>query len=228
MKKIYKNCSEAIADIHDGAVVMVGAFATRGAPENLILALRDKGVKDLTLICNDCSGGWKYPLDADILVENDQVKKVITSFANFGSPKKISNVEKRMLEGKLELEMVPQGTLAERVRAGGAGIGAFYAPASVGTFLAKNKEVRKFEGREMVLEYPIKADFALIKSHKADKYGNLVYRGSAQNFNPLMAAAAKVTIVETENLLDVGELEPDEIKTPCIYVNRIVHVPEGK
>ncbi len=226
MKKLCSSYADAVADIHDEATVMVGGFTGRGTPSNLLLALREKGPRNLTVIRNDASGGWKNPIDVDILIEAGLVKKVITCFAVFGSPKKVSVLERAATEGHVEVELVPQGTLAERIRAGGAGIGAFYTPVGMGTEAGKNKETRVIDGREMMMEYALRADYALIKAHMADTYGNLVYRKSARNFNPVMATAAATTIVEVENLVHAGALDPDEIMTPCIYVHRMVHMKE--
>jgi 3-oxoacid CoA-transferase A subunit len=226
MKKIFNTYADAVADIGDNATVMVGGFTGRGTPSNLLMALRDRGPKNLTIIRNDASGGWKNPIDVDILIHAGLVKKVITCFAVFGSPKKVSVLERAAMDGLVEVELVPQGTLVERIRAGGAGIGAFYTPVGVGTEAGEGKEVRIIDGREMVLEFALKADFALIRAHMADNYGNLVYRKSSRNFNPVMAMAAKTTVAEVENLVGAGALEPDEIMTPCIFVNRIVHIKE--
>lgn len=223
MKKIFSDFAEAVADIEDGATIMVGGFTARGMPSNLILALRDKGPRDLTVICNDASGCWKNPIDVDILIKAGLVTKVITCFPVFGSPKKVSSLETAVMEGRAEVELVPQGTLIERIRAGGAGIGAFFTPTGVGTEAGEGKEVRVIDGREMVMEYALKADFALLKAHLADVYGNLIYRKSSRNYNPVMATAAKTTIVEAENLVQAGTLDPNEIMTPCILVDRIVH-----
>ena len=190
-KKLYATCKEAVAGIRDGATVMVGGFSARGTPSNLLLALRDLGPKDLTVILNDASGGWKNPVDVAILIQAGMVKKVVTCFAVFGSPKKVSVLERAAMEGQVAVDLVPQGTLAERIRAGGAGIGAFYTPTGAGTEASAERETRVIDGREMLLEYSLKADFALIKAYTSDTLGNLVYRKSARNFNPIMAMAAK-------------------------------------
>lgn len=218
---------DAIADIKDGATIMVGGFEARGVPAGLVLALKEKGVKDITLIRNDCSGGWKLPIDVHLLIEAGQIKKVVACWAVFGSPKKVSALETKVLENKIELELVPQGTLAERIRAGGAGIGAFYVPVGVGTYAGEGKEVRVINGKEMVLEHALTSDFALIKAHITDKLGNCVYRMAARNFNPIMATAAKTTIVETENLVEIGKIDPDRVQTPSIYVHRIVEAKKS-
>lgn len=223
--KVVASCAEAISDIRDGATVMVGGFLGRGVPSNLLIALRDRGVKDITLIRNDCAGSRTNPNDVNILFEAGLVRKVITCFAVFGSPKQVSELEKRVLDGSCELELSPQGTLAERIRAGGGGIGAFYTPVGVGTEHAEGREVRVIDGMEMVYETALRADFALVKAHRADRMGNLCYRMTARNFNPLMAAAADITIAEAENLEEAGAIDPDQVMTPAIYVDRIVHVP---
>ena len=226
-KKLYATCKDAVAGIRDGATIMVGGFTARGTPSNLLLALRDLGPKDLTVIRNDASGGWKNPIDVDILIQAGMVKKVITCFAVFGSPKKVSVLERAAMDGQVDVDLVPQGTLAERIRAGGAGIGAFYTPTGVGTEASAERETRVIDGREMLLEYSLKADFALIKAYTSDTLGNLVYRKSARNFNPIMAMAAKTTVVEAENLIEPDALDPDRVMTPCVFVDRVVHVRNG-
>ena len=228
MNKLFSTASEAIADIRDGATIMVGGFLGRGVPSGLLMALRERGVKDIILIRNDCAGSFTNPNDVNIIIEAGQVRKVVTCFAVFGSPKMVSALEAKVMEGTTELELVPQGTLVERIRAGGSGIGAFFTPVGAGTIAAEGRETRVIDGREMLLEYPLKADVALIKAYRADGLGNLVYRKSARNFNPLMATAARVTIVEAENVVEVGTIDPDEVMTPCIYVHRIVHVPRKR
>lgn len=224
-KKIFPSCAAAVADIPDGSTIMVGGFLGRGVPSNLLLALRDRGVKNLTIIRNDVAGSRTNPDDVGILIANHQVKKVITCFAVFGSPKMVSEMEKAVLEGRTELELSPQGTLVERIRAGGGGIGAFFTPVGVGTEAAEGKEVRMIGGREMILETALTADFALVKAHRADPMGNLVYRMTARNFNPIMAMAAATTIAEAEMIEEVGAIDPDHVMSPAIFVHRIVHVP---
>lgn len=214
MNKVYSTAAEAIADIPDEATIMVGGFGLCGIPENLILALHDKGVKGLTVISNNC-GVDDFGLG--ILLQARQIKKMVSSYV--GENKEF---ERQYLSGELELEFNPQGTLAERIRAGGAGIPAFFVPAGTGTILAQGKETRAFEGKEHVMETALKADFALVKAFKGDKEGNLIYRKAARNFNPMMAAAARVTIAEVEELVEIGELDPDFIHTPGIYVRRIL------
>ncbi len=214
MKKVYSSAEQAIADITDGATLMVGGFGLCGIPENLIFALRDRGVKNLTVISNN-AGVDDFGLG--LLLQTRQIKKMVSSYV--GENK---TFEKQFLDKSLEVELNPQGTLAERIRAGGAGIGGFYTPTAAGTLLAEGKETKVIDGREYVLEKPLKADFALVKAWKGDKLGNLVYHLTAQNFNPLMAMAAKVTIAEVEELVEVGELDPNLIHTPSIFVQRII------
>ncbi len=231
--KIFGSFREAVSDIPDGAVIMIDGFGgPGGCPQNLILALKEHGAKDLTIIGNTVglgpafgSPGGKPYVDANVLVENGQVKKAIASFPFPATSAVYSPFEKLYREGKVELELVPQGTLAERIRAGGVGIGAFYTPTGVGTIVEKGKEKRVIDGREMLLEYALKADYALIRAYKADKMGNLIYKGTSRSFNPLMAMAARITIVEVDEIVEVGELDPEVIVTPCIFVDRIVRIP---
>ncbi|MGY3716370.1 CoA transferase subunit A [Sutcliffiella cohnii] len=214
MKPIYTSFVEAVKDIKDGDTIMVGGFGLCGIPENLILALVETGVKDLTVISNNCGvDEWGLGL----LLKNRQIKKMIGSYV--GENKEF---ERQVLSGELEVDLVPQGTLAEKIRAGGAGIPAFYTPAGVGTPIAEGKEVREFDGKEYVLEEAYKADFSLVRAAKADKMGNLVYNKTAQNFNPMIAAAGTVTIAEVEELVEIGEIEPNEVQTPSIYVQRLI------
>ncbi|MEF3306007.1 CoA transferase subunit A [Paenibacillus sp. GYB003] len=213
-KPVYAAYGEAVSDIRDGATVMVGGFGLVGIPEHLILALAESDVKRLTVISNNCGiDDWGLGL----LLRRKQIGKIIGSYV--GENKEF---ERQMLSGELEVELVPQGTLAERIRAGGAGIPAFYTPAGVGTPIAEGREVRQFGGRTYLLEHALKADFSLIRGWKADRGGNVVYRKTARNFNPLMAAAGGVTIAEVEQLVEIGELDPDAIHTPGIYVQRLV------
>lgn len=214
MKKVYANAEEAVADVFDGAVTMFGGFGLCGIPENLIRALHAKGVKDLTVISNNC-GVDEFGLG--VLLQERQIKKIIASYV--GENK---TFERQMLSGELEVELVPQGTLAERVRAGGAGIEGFYTPTGVGTVVAEGKEVREIGGKMCVLERPLKADFAFVKAWKGDTTGNLVYRLTARNFSPMIATAGKITIAEVEELVEPGELDPDNIHTPGIFVQRII------
>ena len=221
-KAIYNDPEKAIADIPEGATIMVGGFAGRGIPARLLLALRDRGVRDLTLITNDVCGGWQGRVDASVLVEARLVRKVIASFPVPGSPSRASAFEAQYRAGEIELELVPQGSLVERIRAGGAGIGGFYTPTGVGTPFAEGKETRTINDREYLLELPLTADYALIKAHRADVLGNLVYRMAARNFNPPMATAARVTIAEVDDVAPSGALDPEAVVTPGIYVDRIV------
>ncbi len=214
MNKVYSSAQQAIADIPDGATLMVGGFGLCGIPENLILALRDSGKKNLTAISNN-AGVDDFGLG--LLLQTRQIKKMISSYV--GENK---TFERQFLDGSLEVELNPQGTLAERIRAGGAGIGGFYTPTAAGTLMAEGKEIKVIDGREYVLEKPLHADFALVKAWKGDRYGNLIYHLTAQNFNPLMAMGAKITIAEVEELVEPGELDPNFIHTPSIFVNRII------
>jgi 3-oxoacid CoA-transferase subunit A len=220
MKQIYTSFQEAVADIHDGATIMVGGFGLCGIPENLILALVEKGVKDLTVISNNCGvDDWGLGL----LLQNKQIKKMVGSYV--GENKEF---ERQVLAGEIEVELIPQGTLAEKIRAGGAGIPAFFTPAGVGTPIAEGKEIRTFNGKEYVLEEALTADFSLVRAWKGDKMGNLVYNKTARNFNPMIAAAGKVTIAEVEELVEVGELDPNFIHTPSIYVQKLIQGKQEK
>lgn len=213
--KIANSFEEAIQGIQDGATIIVGGFGLCGIPEKAILALRDKGVKDLTIVSNNCGvDDWGLGL----LLANKQIRKMISSYVG---ENKI--FEKQFLSGELEVELVPQGTLAERIRAGGAGIPGFYTATGVGTPIAEGKEHKVFDGKTYLLEKGIVGDFALVKAWKADPLGNLVYRKTARNFNPLAAMAGKITIAEAEELVEVGELDPDQIHTPGIYVQHVLH-----
>ncbi len=214
MKTIFATFQEAVSDISDGSTLMVGGFGLCGIPENLIMALVDKGVRDLTVISNNCGvDEWGLGL----LLQNKQIKKIIGSYV--GENKEF---ERQVLAGEIEVELTPQGTLAEKIRAGGAGIPAFYTPAGVGTPIAEGKEIREFNGKEYVLEEALTADFSLVNAWKGDRMGNLVYRKTARNFNPMIAAAGKVTIAQVENLVDIGELDPGQIHTPSIYVQGLI------
>jgi 3-oxoacid CoA-transferase subunit A len=219
MNKVFTSAALAVADIPDGATIMVGGFGVTGVPFTLINALAQKGTKNLIIMSNS-AGGRLPDIDISVLIKNGQVKKVIASYPVYSG--KVSAFEKMYLKGEIELEMVPQGTFAERIRAGGAGIPAFYTQTGVGTALADGKEKRIFNNKKYVLEFALKADFALIKAHKADKMGNLIYHRSARNFNPDMATAAKTTIVEVDEIVETGELDPEIIVTPAIYVERVV------
>lgn len=220
MKQVYTSFQEAVIDIHDGATLMVGGFGLCGIPENLIQALVEKGVKDLTVISNNCGiDDWGL----GPLLQHKQIKKMIGSYV--GENKEF---ERQVLGGELEIELTPQGTLAEKIRAGGAGIPAFYTPAGVGTLIAEGKEIREFNGKEYVLEEALRADFSLVRAWKGDKMGNLIYNKTAQNFNPMIAAAGKITIAEVEELFEVGELDANFIHTPSIYVQRIIQGDQEK
>ncbi|HXU16714.1 MAG TPA: CoA transferase subunit A [Terriglobales bacterium] len=215
MNKVVASADQAVQDVFDGATVMVGGFGLCGVPENLLRALVRKGVKNLHTISNNVgvdgyAMGW--------LLANGQIQSHIGSYVGENRL-----LEQMVLERRLDLELVPQGTFSERIRAGGAGIPAFYTPAGVGTVVAEGKEVREFDGKPYLMERWLKADFALIKAWKGDKWGNLLYRKTARNFNPMMAAAARITIAEVEHLVEVGEIEPDQVHTPSIYVKRIIH-----
>jgi 3-oxoacid CoA-transferase subunit A len=217
MNKVVRGASEAIADIQDGATIMLGGFGLCGIPENLITALRDKGTKNLTIISNNAGVDGR---GAGLLLEARQIRKVIATYV--GENKLF---EELALSRQLEVELVPQGTFSERMRAGGAGIAAFFTPTGYGTVVAEGKETREFNGRMYVLERGLTADFAFVKAWKGDKWGNLVYRKTARNFNPVMATAARVTIAEVEQLVDVGDLEPDMVHTPAIFVQQIFQGP---
>jgi len=220
MKPIYSSAKEAVAQIEDGATLMVGGFGLVGIPEQLILALVEKGVKDLTVISNNCGvDEWGLGL----LLKNKQIKKMIGSYV--GENKEF---ERQVLSGEIEVELTPQGTLAEKIRAGGAGIPAFFTPAGVGTLVAEGKEIRVFDGKEYVLEEALRADYSLIRAAKADKFGNLIYNKTAQNFNPMMAAAGKITIAEVEEIVETGDLDPMTIHTPSIYVQGLLQAQQEK
>jgi 3-oxoadipate CoA-transferase alpha subunit len=218
--KTYPSVAKAVADIPDGATVMVGGFGASGSPIELLHALIDHGARDLTVINNN-TGNGEVGLAA--LIANDQVSKMICSFPRSSQSKVFPKLYR---EGRVELEIVPQGTLAERIRAAGAGIPAFYTPTTVGTVLAEGKEVREFSGREYVLEPWLKADYALIKCEVADPLGNLTYNKTARNFSPLMCMAAQNTIVQTGRLVARGDIDPEHVVTPGIFVNRIVEVTD--
>lgn len=212
--KVYPDAKSAISGIKDNMTLILGGFGLCGIPENLILALRDSGVKGLTCVSNNAGvDDWGLGL----LLQTRQIRKMISSYVGENA-----TFEKQYLSGELELEFCPQGTLAERMRAGGAGIPAFYTPTGVGTLVAEGKEVREFNGRNFVLEKGIVGDFAFVKAWKGDKYGNLVFRKTARNFNPMAATAGKITVAEVEELVEIGELDPDQVHTPGIYVQRII------
>ena len=214
MRKVYASAEAAIHDIEDGAVLMLGGFGLCGIPENSISALVKKGVKGLTCISNN-AGVDEFGIG--LMLQGRQVKKMISSYVGENA-----EFERQLLSGELEVELIPQGTLAERCRAAGAGIPAFYTPAGVGTEVAEGKEIRVFNGKTYLMEYAFDADFAIVKAWKGDKHGNLIFKDTARNFNPMMAMAGKVTIAEVEELVEACELNPNDIHVPGVYVHRIV------
>ncbi|TMA18757.1 MAG: CoA transferase subunit A [Deltaproteobacteria bacterium] len=213
MNKVVANADEAIRDMQDGAVIMSGGFGLCGNPENLIKAIHRKGVKNLTIISNNCGTTDK---GLGVLLQSKQVRKMIASYV--GENKEF---ERQFLQKELEVELNPQGTLAERIRAGGAGLGGFFTPTGAGTQIAQGKESRVIDGKDMILEKPLKADYAIVRAWKGDKWGNLVLRKTARNFSPMMATAARITIAELEKLVEVGEIDGDEVHVPSVYVKRI-------
>lgn len=213
MNKVVKNAEEAIADIQDNAVIMLGGFGLCGIPENCITALVNKGIKGLTCISNN-AGVDDFGIG--LMLKTRQVKKMISSYVGENA-----EFESQLLSGELEVELTPQGTLAERIRAAGSGIPAFFTPTGYGTEIANGKEVRDFDGRMYVMEKALHADFAIVKAWKGDKHGNLIFKGTARNFNPMMAQAGKITIAEVEELVEPGELDPNYIHVPGVYVQRI-------
>ena len=219
INKIVATTAAAVADIPDGATIMIGGFGTAGMPSELIDALIAQGAKDLTIVNNNAGNG-ETGLAA--LLKARRVKKIICSFPRQTDSWHFDNLYRA---GEIELELVPQGNLAERIRAAGAGIGAFYTPTGFGTELAQGKETRRIDGGDYVLEYPIHADFALIKALRADRWGNLVYRKTARNFGPVMASAAKCTVVQVREIVNLGDLDPEEVVTPGIFVQRVVEIP---
>jgi len=220
INKVVASAEEAVQDISDGALLVVGGFGLCGIPENLINALVKKGVKNLTCVSNNAGvDDWGLGL----LLQTKQIRKMVSSYVGENA-----EFERQFLAGELEVEFCPQGTLAERMRAGGAGIPAFYTPAGFGTVVAEGKETREFEGRNYVMERGIVGDFSLVAAQKADRYGNLVFRKTARNFNPMAATAGKICIAEVEELVEVGELDPDCIHTPGIFVHRLVVAKRAK
>ena len=213
IQKTVKNADEAVADISNGAMLMMGGFGLSGIPENCITALLKKGIRDLTIVSNN-AGVDEFGIG--LFLKKRMVKKMISSYVGEND-----EFERQLLSGELEVELVPQGTLAERIRAGGAGIPAFFTPAGVGTEVAEGKEIREFNGKLYLMETALTADFAIIKAWKGDTAGNLMFKGTARNFNPMMATAGKITIAEVEELVPVGSLDPNAIHTPGIYVQRI-------
>lgn len=213
ISKVVSGPDEAVRDIFDNATLMLGGFGLCGIPENCIASILKKGTKGLTCISNN-AGVDDFGIG--LLLKTRQVKKMISSYVGENA-----EFERQLLSGELEVDLIPQGTLAERVRAGGAGIPAFFTPAGVGTEVANGKEVREFDGKLYLLESWLRADFSIVKAWRGDTAGNLVYKGTARNFNPMMAAAGKITIAEVEELVPIGELDPNHIHTPGIYVQRI-------
>jgi len=214
VNKVLASAEDAVAEIADGATIMMGGFGLCGIPENLIAALHARGTRNLTVISNN-AGVDDFGIG--VLLKSRQVRKMISTYV--GENKEF---ERQFLSGELEVELVPQGTFSERIRAGGAGIGGFFTPTGYGTLIAEHKETRTIDGTPYVLERPLKADFAFVKAWKGDRAGNLVYRRTARNFNPVMATAAKVTIAEVEHLVEPGEIDPDHVVTPGIFVRRIL------
>lgn len=219
INKIVQSPAEAVAGIFDGATIMISGFGEAGSPIELIHALIDHGAKDLTIVSNNTGSGY---IGLAALIANNQVRKVICSFPKSANSFVFPDL---YVKGEIELELVPQGTLAERIRAGGAGIPAFFTPASVNTILAEGKETRVFNGQTYVMEHAIQADFSLVKCKKADRYGNLVYHRTARNFGPIMCMAGRVTIVQAREIVELGDLDPEIVVTPGIFVHHIVEVP---
>jgi len=223
--KVYASFDEAVADIQDGSIFMSGGFGNIGVPRNLLAALLRLGAKELTGISNN-HGSLGDVMDVGKLVDNGQIRKMICAFTAAPHPSRAATFEKLHEAGEVEAELVPQGTLVERMRAAGAGIGAFYTPTGVGTETAEGKEHRQFDGRTYVLETPLHADYALVRAYRADTFGNLQFRRSQRNFNPIMAMAGKITIAEVEeDILELGQMDPDAIHTPGIVVDRVVKIP---
>jgi len=236
--KVFTTFLEAVADIPDDATIMIGGFGHAvDKPQNLIRALKDQGAKNLTIIVNGAgvtgklgigSLGGKPFIDEEILLENRQIKKAICSVPASLVMSKPSTFERQYLAGEVELEYVPQGTLAERIRAGGAGLGGFFTPTGVGTLIEKGKEKRIIDGKEMLLEFALRADYAFIKAYRADTMGNLTYCGIMRSFNAIMATAANVSIAEVEQIVKTGELDPEIIVTPGIFIDRIIEIPKER
>ncbi|TBL76557.1 3-oxoacid CoA-transferase subunit A [Paenibacillus thalictri] len=224
IRKKYDTMEQAVADIHDGSTLLVGGFGGSGLPSKLIAALVEQGARDLTVVSNNI-GAVSDGVAA--LISNNQVRKIICSFP---VGPHANDLIDRLANGTIELEIVPQGTLAERIRAGGAGIPAFYTPTGAHTELSEGKETREFDGRVHILESAIKGDYAFIKAHRADRYGNLVFRKTQRNFNPVMATAAQVTIAEVSEIVELGDIDPESVVTPCIFVHRLVQddAPHGE
>ncbi len=220
INKVLASADEAVRDVPDGATLVVGGFGLCGIPENLIAALVRRGAKNLTVVSNNCGvDDWGLGL----LLRTRQIRKMVSSYVGENA-----EFERQFLSGELEVELVPQGTLAERMRAGGAGIPGFYTPAGVGTLVAQGKEIKNFDGRDYVLERGVVGDFSIVAAWKGDRLGNLVYRKSARNFNPMAATAGRISVAEVEELVEVGELDPESVHTPGVFVNRIVVAPREK
>ncbi|UUX49563.1 3-oxoacid CoA-transferase subunit A [Nisaea acidiphila] len=219
INKVVQTRAEAVQGIGDGSTVLISGFGAAGVPTDLIHALLDQGARDLTVVSNNAGTGDR---GLAALLREGRVRRIVCSY-----PRSAGSIafDELYAAGKIELELVPQGTLSERMRAAGAGIGAFYTPTGVGTKLAEGKEVREIDGREYVLEYPLKGDVALVEAESADRWGNLTYNKSARNFGPVMAMAADLTIVEARNIVELGQMNPETIVTPSIFVDRVFHVP---
>jgi 3-oxoacid CoA-transferase subunit A len=218
--KVLASVDDAVRDVPDGATLVVGGFGLCGIPENLIAALVRRGVKNLTVVSNNCGvDDWGLGL----LLRARAIRKMVSSYVGENA-----EFERQFLSGELEVELVPQGTLAERMRAGGAGIPGFYTPAGVGTLVAQGKEIKNFDGRDYVLERGVVGDFAMVAAWKGDRLGNLVYRKSARNFNPMAATAGKISVAEVEELVEVGALDPESVHTPGVFVQRVIVAPRQK
>jgi 3-oxoadipate CoA-transferase alpha subunit len=222
INKIVQSMAEALGDVRDGAIVLIGGFGSIGQPNALIYGLIEQGAKDLTVVANNAGVGH---VGLARLMEVGRVRKIICSYPRTTDPVVFEELYR---DGKIELEVMPQGTMAERMRAAGAGIPAFYTPTSVGTLLAEGKEERAFGGRKYVLEEAFHGDVALVEAWEADRWGNLTYRSSARNFNPVMAMAAKLTIAQAQHIVELGGIDPEHVVTPGIYVDRVIHVPYGE
>lgn len=220
INKIVQSMADAMAGVKDGMTVLLGGFGLVGQPNNLVDALIELGVKDLTVVANNAGGGTT---GLTALMEHGRVRRLVCSF-----PRSNSTIfEELYRAGKIELEIVPQGTMAERIRAAGAGVGAFYTPTGVGTKMAEGKEVREINGRKMVMEYALKGDIALVEAWEADRWGNLTFKLSGRNFNPVMATAADITIVQAQHIVELGAIEPQHVMCPGLYVDRVIHCPYG-
>jgi len=221
INKIVPTMADAVAGIKDGMTILLGGFGSVGQPNQLVQGVIDGGARDLVVVANNAGGGH---VGLALLMELGRVRKIICSFPRSATS---TIFEELYRAGKIELEIVPQGTMAERIRAAGAGVGAFFTPTGVGTKMAEGKEVREINGRMMVLEHALHADVALVEAWQADRWGNLMYRKSGRNFNPVMATAAELTIVQSQHIVELGALEPENIMTPGLFVDRVVHVPYG-